>query len=169
MYPEWVSCTPNHIPTTESSSSLDQPHLATLKHLLWRLGSGLGAEPSFSSSCFWLVSISSLVPIQNKISHVFFRAESGCGYSIFAKTNLQKFQKPPLKKKGGKKNNTSVLQFFELLVPKKKTNQARSAWHQAPPNSLATRSLRTKMAWVSHWCGKNKRNDKMLFDTIQNI
>lgn len=108
------------IPTTESSSSLDQPHLATLKHLLSRSGSGLGTESSFSSSCFWFVSISSLVLIQNKISHVF---PSGWEWvqlylqkQIYKNPRNHLYQNKMIKK-------TSFLQFCELLEPKKK--QAR--------------------------------------------
>lgn len=110
------------IPTTESSSSLDQPHLATLKHLLSRSGSGLGTESSFSSSCFWFVSISSVVLIQNKISHVF---PSGWEWvRLYLQKQIYKNPRNHLYQNKMKKKKTSFLQFFELLEPKKKTSQA---------------------------------------------
>lgn len=142
------------IPTTESSSSLDQPHLATLKHLLSRSGSGLGTESSFSSYCFWFVSISSLVLIQNKISHVF---PSGWEWvQLYLQKQIYKNPRNHLYQNKMKKKNI-ISPIFRAPWTQKKTSQARSAWHQAPPNSLATRWLRTKMAWVSHWRGDKQK------------
>lgn len=163
----------NHIdfpffPTTESSSSLDQPHLATLKHLLSRSGSGLGAESSFSSSCFWFVSISSLVLIQNKISHVF---PSGWEWvQLYLQKQIYKNPRNHLyQKKNEKKKKTSFLQFFELLEPKKK--QAR----RDLPGTRRRLTPWPHAGYARRWPGShvdggtNNRNDKMLFDMFQCI